>query len=704
VFTFKEGVGIQMSNSPSVDSLFRSQWGQDRFIFEYLMDFQNGTFFEVGAHEGELLSNTFFLEKALNWSGILVEMQPRFFEGIRKKRSRAKVFSCGLAPASASILWFDAGDRSGLLRYFEHSGFEYLETHYRDTEPKPAFQVKWVQVRPLMDVAAEAGISHIDYFSLDVEGGEMAILKSIDFDRLTIDLFTIEDNTASWTEHRSFLEPLGYTCIGGLGIDDFFLHHRFITRLAQERGADHLAAVCAKLQPIRTSPSSTNQRPSGPTMPMSLGIATTNTPPPHGKPAPGLQVVRRATSASRLVSMRFGPYGADVATQASPPGRVREIGWTVRCSDGLHEVWVEYAAAEIRPMNLLVDGRQVVARALWECGSGWGERHQMWRYQCVAHLDAGQHDVVLVSEGAAPAVRCLALLPVVAESGMPDSDARFATPFRTPPDVSAIRDDNRMISHLKIPPSINLPPVAHALLGSIRTELALADTAYNREAAEALDAAYHYLSCGASSINIVWSSIQLAEPTDVRSVLDFGGAYGRSLRWLRAAFPQADVAVAEIMPEAIAFCEASLGATNCWLSGMDIDALTAPMTYDLIWAGSVLTHLSADDNRRLLRKFVNWLSPGGVAVVTTHGRRVAARETGKGYIAHPLWQKILIGYRDAGFGYSDYHGQPGWGVSIATPTWMMNAMEEIPGTRIVSAAESAWDRHQDVYALQKLRD
>jgi hypothetical protein len=88
-----------------------------------------------------------------------------------------------------------------------------------------------------MDVLAEAGVAHIDYFSLDVEGGEMVNLRSIDFDRVTIDhrvtidLFTVEDNVARWAEHRALLEPRGYTCLGALGTDALFAHRRLMERV-----------------------------------------------------------------------------------------------------------------------------------------------------------------------------------------------------------------------------------------------------------------------------------------------------------------------------------------------------------------------------------------------------------------------------------------------------------------------------------------
>ncbi len=236
----------------SLTGYLRSQWGQDQFIYDNLMSHRGGTFFEVGAHEGVALSNSFFFEKALGWTGILVEMQPRYFPEIIHKRQGARCVNGALGTEAMELLYLDAGDRSGLLRYFEHAAVVHLEQHSQGVEPKPDYRVRWVKVRPTMEVFAEAGISHVDYFSLDVEGAEMTILRSLDFDQVSIDMFTIEDNATPWTEHRAFLEPKGYTCIGALGVDAFFLHQRFIDRLAAERGAGYLDTVRAKLRPVST--------------------------------------------------------------------------------------------------------------------------------------------------------------------------------------------------------------------------------------------------------------------------------------------------------------------------------------------------------------------------------------------------------------------------------------------------------------------
>jgi FkbM family methyltransferase len=225
---------------------YRSQWGQDRFIHRHLMDFREGIFLEVGALQGETISNTFFFEKSLDWRGVLIEMQPHVFPAIQALRPRATCINCALGEEAGELLYLSAGDRSGLLRHIEHDSIMRLERAYAGREPKPDFSVQWIAVRPLMAVLDEAGISHIDYFSLDVEGAELAVLRGIDFARLTVDLFTIEDNENRWIEHRALLAPLGYTCLGALGTDAVFAHARLLERLAPER----IAAATAVLRKV----------------------------------------------------------------------------------------------------------------------------------------------------------------------------------------------------------------------------------------------------------------------------------------------------------------------------------------------------------------------------------------------------------------------------------------------------------------------
>jgi hypothetical protein len=59
---------------------FESQIGQDRFVVEQLNSKQGGTFLDIGACFYRSISNTYYLEKALGWRGIAIDIESKYQE------------------------------------------------------------------------------------------------------------------------------------------------------------------------------------------------------------------------------------------------------------------------------------------------------------------------------------------------------------------------------------------------------------------------------------------------------------------------------------------------------------------------------------------------------------------------------------------------------------------------------------------------
>lgn len=77
-----------------------------------------------------------------------------------------------------------------------------------------------VQCYNLNDLLNEQNISHVDYLSIDTEGGEFDILRSIDFSRISIDVIDVENNYREAFE--PFLATFGYKKIASLGADEIY--------------------------------------------------------------------------------------------------------------------------------------------------------------------------------------------------------------------------------------------------------------------------------------------------------------------------------------------------------------------------------------------------------------------------------------------------------------------------------------------------
>jgi SAM-dependent methyltransferase len=255
------------------------------------------------------------------------------------------------------------------------------------------------------------------------------------------------------------------------------------------------------------------------------------------------------------------------------------------------------------------------------------------------------------------------------------------------------------VKKLEIHPNLILPNAVSHLIGRVNLDLSGDDGMYRGHD-------WHYLSCGASALNVILTAVQLADRPSPGAILDFGAGAGRVTRWLRAAYPEAQISSCDIRQQDMAFCETTFGAKT-WVSDYKISKLNAPSRYDLIWLGSVLTHLSADDTMMLIRKIISWLNPGGVAAISFHGKRsiqIQAAPEMPDYIHDAGWKQIMLGYDAFGYGYADYEWQAGYGVSLTKLGWITAAITKIPDVRLVMMAETVWDRHHNVFAVQKLTD
>ena len=65
----------------------------------------------------------------------------------------------------------------------------------------------YVPCFPLITILKAIDVDYIDYFSLDVEGGEIDVLKGIDYSKTNIKTFSIEHN-GNWAHKRMMIEHL----------------------------------------------------------------------------------------------------------------------------------------------------------------------------------------------------------------------------------------------------------------------------------------------------------------------------------------------------------------------------------------------------------------------------------------------------------------------------------------------------------------
>jgi SAM-dependent methyltransferase len=195
---------------------------------------------------------------------------------------------------------------------------------------------------------------------------------------------------------------------------------------------------------------------------------------------------------------------------------------------------------------------------------------------------------------------------------------------------------------------------------------------------------------GLRSVKWAMSRVDMSAPS---KILDLPSGHGRVLRFLQAAFPGADITASDIDPDAVEFCHRTFGVAT-FTSHYDPHRIEVDETYDLIWCGSLLTHIDTDRWESLLGFFNSHLSSTGVLAFTTHGEWAAERLLQKGVVK----PSQLDEYRRTGFAYEDYPHQAGYGVSVSSMDWVRTFVQQETGLEIVGEAERLWLGVQDVFA------
>jgi SAM-dependent methyltransferase len=239
------------------------------------------------------------------------------------------------------------------------------------------------------------------------------------------------------------------------------------------------------------------------------------------------------------------------------------------------------------------------------------------------------------------------------------------------------------VKNLTLPPDFPLP--------AMRTELAEGDTMYDGRDD-------HYLAVGLSAL----TSIEIAlEGRTPRAILDLPCGFGRVTRVLRARYPTAKIAVCDLDRPGVDFAAKQFNARPVY-SVDDLGQLKLSESYDLIWVGSLLTHLSEAQSGAFLSSMAACMTPEGLLVVSSHGPSIVAGLKDWGYGLSPrAIAGLLASYRTRGYGHCGYGDSNGYGISLTDRDWWGQAAAD-RGLQVVSYDEQAWDEHQDIVILRQL--
>ena len=199
---------------------FYSQYKQDEYIYNnFFKDKTNGFFIDIGASEPERQNNTLFFEK-LGWKGVLVEPVKKQYDQLLEQRK---------SPCETVAIYKETGTFKFIACGGYIKGLEQKPQHLNRIFNEllqfgDSVEIINVNTITFEDLIKKYNINHaIDYLSIDTEGAEYSILKTINFDKHFIKTISVENNYTENNVHDLLIKN-NFKRVTSLGCDDIYVN------------------------------------------------------------------------------------------------------------------------------------------------------------------------------------------------------------------------------------------------------------------------------------------------------------------------------------------------------------------------------------------------------------------------------------------------------------------------------------------------
>ena len=185
-----------------------SQQLEDIYIFNELIapkKFPKNIYLiEVGALDGIIFSNTLLLEKIFQLNSILIEPEPNNYLKTLKNRPNSICLNCAISHKEELVKFLCGGAVGGISSKMSKKHKKLFSSNFgKEIE---------ILALPLSKVLKDNAVEEIFLLSIDCEGGDLDVLKSIDFKEIIIHIIVVEVS-----HNKSEIEKL-------ISSNGFYLH------------------------------------------------------------------------------------------------------------------------------------------------------------------------------------------------------------------------------------------------------------------------------------------------------------------------------------------------------------------------------------------------------------------------------------------------------------------------------------------------
>ena len=202
---------------------YSSQAGQDKIIKDiFFNNKRNGFFVEIGAYDGIDGSNCYHFERYLNWDGIAIEPSIIQYEKLKSNR-KCKTINKAISDEVKDVEFLEVVEGLTQMSGINNENYTASELIKKSEKSKT---IKSKITTTTFEEEIKSDIE-IDYLSIDIEGGELDLLKSIDFNKFNIKVISVENNVPDKFNYSSFFKTKNFSFFDRIGQDEIFYNNNY---------------------------------------------------------------------------------------------------------------------------------------------------------------------------------------------------------------------------------------------------------------------------------------------------------------------------------------------------------------------------------------------------------------------------------------------------------------------------------------------
>jgi FkbM family methyltransferase len=183
---------------------------------------REGVFIDVGANHPTIASNTYFFYK-MGWRGVNIDALPDAIDLFNRRRKKDTNIEVGVNEVEAQMNFY----------MFKESSYNTFNEALVDDIKKVTVQlgVKKIAVKPLSLILKHTKLSNIDFMSVDVEGLDLNVLRSNDWNSFRPKVVLVETFENGIEVEKSpiyqYMISIGYTYFCKSVTNAFYLEKDF---------------------------------------------------------------------------------------------------------------------------------------------------------------------------------------------------------------------------------------------------------------------------------------------------------------------------------------------------------------------------------------------------------------------------------------------------------------------------------------------